>query len=329
MLRLSETYTGCDTFWLHRPSHKRYKAGKAFEAQLKESLDLLVDSKADAEVVKNEKTEATEKVSKGETHKVTQTKKIETTVWYKLRRKDGVEGWVPASKCKAMTNDRPIAVNAGTFGMPGVAYSFGCKDRPGEYNQLLDGNALKPDKIKTWQQYEKRHKPGKTSGDSDTINWTGVDCSGFTQNCVTDSLLSDNTRIVPQSRLKRIIRKPIGSEGNWAYSATCVPARKFVGDYARQIPYHADDPDKQWLDITDLITSEGHIVWVTEESPDAAENQRDFEVANAYGGYTRKNQKPKLPTDKFIRKVIRMPFKWWGIYCGGNGIKLGRIYFWS
>lgn len=480
MIRVSETYTGCDTFWLHRPIHKRYKAGKAFEVYPRENVSLRVGPTGESDIVKNESTGGNETVKKGEKYKVIDTQSSEVTRWHKVRafpslksytwihednveeeagykklkftrtavlqngttsgrkakidyngneikvgagtevkgtakkkrddgfwyalrldsrigwisaddsklingkkwasatkstkvyiepseesdtlkdyagneislsegekasylkkttppgepwyeleRDDGVEGWVHSKKCRAITNDRPYAINAGTFGMPGEAYSFGCKDRPNEYNQLLKTNSLKPDDIKCWLQYEDRHKPGKSNKDDDTINWTGVDCSGFVQNCITDSLLWNNRRIVPESRLKKIVRKPVGEEGGWAYSATCVPARGFVFQYARKIPYEANDPEKDWLDITDLITSPGHIVWVREESPETVRNNRDFEVVNAYGSYIRRNAKPRLPRDKFLRKVVRMPFKYWGIYCGGDKIKLGRVYFWS
>ncbi len=260
-------------------------------------------------------------------------------IWFKIVRDDGVEGWVPEEKSTPISNDRAIAVNAGTFGVPGVAYAFGSKFLPSDFTQKLKDHKLGPDEIQCWHQYEKRFKPGKYMKESDTVNWIGVDCSGFTQNCITYSLLPDNTRIVPQSRMERISAVSVAKEDDWPWSGT-IAARWFTGDYeyngqsfhdrwAREIPYERDDMEKQWADITDLITTNGHIGWIAEENPYLAEGQREFMLYNAFGGYSRHNQSPKIPTDKFIRKVIKMPFKWWGITCGDSGTKISRVFFWS
>lgn len=128
--------------------------------------------------------------------------------------------------------------------------------------------------------------------------------------------------------MKRIGRVAGATGTAWPWTG-CIPAKSFVGDWARQIPYDANDATKQWLYLTDIITSPGHIVWVGERDPVTLGNARDFQVYNAYGGDSRSNESPSVPKDKFIRKLIKMPFKWWGIRCGDNGIKLGRIYFWD
>ena len=251
-----------------------------------------------------------------------------TERWFKIENKNGVAGWIKEADCTAISNDRVTAHNAGTFGMAGVAYSYGSKDRPAEFTALLQSNSLKPETNDCWHLYENTHKPGKTSNDSDTANWTGIDCSGFTQNSATYSLLPDNQRIVPEARMKRIGRVAGATGETWPWTG-CIPARDFVGDWARQITYDPANANKQWLQCTDIITSPGHIVWVGDIDPDAIDNHRDFQVYNAYGGDSRENQSPSVPTDKFIRKIIKMPFKWWGIKLGDDKIKVGRIYFWS
>ena len=248
--------------------------------------------------------------------------------WFKVENKNGVSGWVKEAKCTVISNDRATAHNAGTFGMAGVAYSYGSKDRPADFTASLQANKLSPAQIDCWHLYENTHKPGKTSNDSDTANWTGIDCSGFTQDTVTYTLLADNQRIVPEARMKRIGRVAGATGEEWPWT-NCIPAKNFVGDWARQIAYDAGNANKQWLQCTDIITTAGHIVWVGDRDPDAISNHRDFQVYNAYGGDSRQNQSPSVPTDKFIRKIIQMPFKWWGIHLGDSGVKVGRIYFWS
>lgn len=67
-----------------------------------------------------------------------------TEGWYQIENKNGVAGWVPAKECLPFSNDRVIAENAGTFGMPGVAYSYGSKDRPAEFTSFLNSNPKQP-----------------------------------------------------------------------------------------------------------------------------------------------------------------------------------------
>lgn len=248
--------------------------------------------------------------------------------WFKVENKNGATGWIKEATCTAISEDRAIAHNAGTYGMPGVAYSYGSKDTPTSFTTIIQANAAAPETIDCWYLYEDGRRPGKTSKDSDTANWTGIDCSGFTQNTTCYTLLADNQRIVPEARMKRIGRVAGATGSDWPWTG-CIPAKDFVGDWARQIHYHADDMKKQWIQQTDIITTAGHIVWVGDRDPDAAGNKRDFQVYNAYGGDSRQNENPSVPTDKFIRKIIKMPFKWWGITLGGDGVKVGRIYFWS
>ncbi len=122
-----------------------------------------------------------------------------TERWFKIENKNGVAGWIKEADCTAISNDRVTAHNAGTFGMAGVAYSYGSKDRPAEFTALLQSNSLKPETIDCWHLYENTHKPGKTSNDSDTANWTGIDCSGFTQNTVCYCAASGQSTHCPRS----------------------------------------------------------------------------------------------------------------------------------
>jgi len=61
---------------------------------------------------------------------------------------------------------------------------------------------------------------------------------------------------------------------------------------------------------------------VADESPDIS--QKEFMVFNAYG----KDEWYVEPhDDKFIKKVIKMKFKCWGINLSTN--KMFRPYFWA
>lgn len=411
MVEKAEEYTSCNTFWLHRPMHKRYSPGPRLDLVVVKARTLRMRSgpgttnsvvtqvnEGDILELLGQNSDTNRRLwfnvrvplptgQAGPTQSgwipawvvprrttrvrtnpglanpvVTQVNRGarlnylgETDVdgnkmWYQIQIPQNTpgalrQGWIPSKRARSyisyLFNDRTINMNSGLFSGTGVAgtgvaYSYGLKDLPQEFVQQLNNNNPNPNTIRSWYEYATFHKPGKSNKESDAINWIGVDCSGFTQYCITYSLLSDNsTRIVPENTMKRIVQN-LNSSATGPTSRhnrmtkNPIPAKGFTPGYARRIRYFSNKPKKKWLQQGDLIATSGHIVWVAESNPAAyPATNRDFLVFNAYGGYSRKNENPQIPRDQFIRKVIKMPFKWWGISLASNTTEIGRVYFWK
>jgi hypothetical protein len=289
-------------------------------------------------------------------------------IWYKVQipqnpLADGetgppappVEGWISSNAANSylsfIYNDRSVPMNAGTFGCPGVAYTFGGKDRPGSYeingriegfSAFLNSNNPNPSDIRSWYEYLNINKPGKYSDDSNQIEWIGCDCAGFVQNCVTYTSLPDGTRIVPEDIMKRIGRPSAfvdrdqwrndpNLRDKWPWEGP-LKASEFVDECTRPFDYYINNKKKQWLQLGDIFLNPRHVVFVADRNPDAISGKKEFLIYNAYGGDSHwggPGGNRVIPEDQHIRKVIRMPFKWWGIKLQNNDVKRGRIYFWK
>lgn len=323
MKRNVQWYTSSfTTFWLHRPSEDPYQKGDDVDDQFVVTPAALNVRKAAGsgeailETVKQGATlraEGEEKTLPG------------NQVWRKVKTPAGTVGWCAGSRLQKVTNDRAKSdQNSGNYGVTGVAYSFGGKDRPDAFAARLNGNAVAPKDISTWAQYDLASAPKEGRPGDNTGPGNGCDCSGFTQNCLTESVFPDNTRIVPATLVPRLEPRPAQ---DWPWT-TCIPAKDFVGSYSRGIPYHSNQEKKQWLDQADVIQSETHVVWVADRHPRIKHptNDREFEVYNEFGGDDWFSE----PHDnKFTRKAIRMKFKCWGIKLNQARIEMGRVYFWE
>jgi SH3 domain-containing protein len=329
MQDLADDYTTAfSTFWLHYPAHKKYEAGDAVDDELVVVSDTL-NVRAGAGTNKA----AVASVTRGATlaRKGGQ-ETVAGQVWYEVETPDGTLGWCSgsASLVRKLTKDRDKSTkNAGNHGDPGVCYALGGKDRPDAFAARLTDNATPPDSIQSWYQYVATAANGQPGIDPDAVSLpgNGCDCSGFVQNCITQSTFSDGTRVASDAIVKRIDPQP--QTPSWPWN-NCIGAKDFVGHYSRQIPYTAHNEGKQFLDKTDVITSLSHIVWVADRHPKIKHpsQDRDFMVFNEYGGDTYEDES-QPPDDRFIRKAIKMAFHHWGIVLNGSNKKMGRIYLWS
>jgi hypothetical protein len=317
--------------WLHHPEHAVYEQGDEISNRFVLKTDTL-----DIKNVANGPT-ILETIKKGATIEYMEEKQtIDENDWYKVKTTSGIIGWCSAQNLLPLTNDiEKSDKNLGNYGTNGVAYSFGGKDLPNAFISRLNNNNPTPDQIKSWNQYNWQYDKQKVSGGPGD-NWergpgNGCDCGGFVQNCITESKFEDHTLIV-RTGIKSTIAKPENLP-NWPWNNT-IASNGFIGDYARQIPYKANNEKKQWVDKTDIIygkINNKHIVWVADEHPITKHpiNDREFNVYNEYGGTKFYSGVPY--NDRFTRKAVIMPFKAWGNNMGLNhfNTKVGRIYFWK
>lgn len=268
--------------------------------------------------------------------------------WYFVETGEGHTGWISAADDGpaevTVRNDRVHDQNHGTYGGPGMAYSWGGKDRPDAYSTLLQENTPDPDTIQSWNQYQDGHRPGKTGSENDTVNWRGIDCSGFVQNVLTDARLWDEeTPIVSRDVLvaNRTTHDPEdlrelhdgedGWERQWPHTYTR-SAASFVAENAdgdpfapctRTIPFDKTSRDTAYLNKGDVIANSGHVVIVGEEDPEVTNGTReqfDYTIYQArgvtvtrtkyYDGKVLK-QNSEVPSDQFVRKVVASPMAWW------------------
>jgi hypothetical protein len=322
----ADEYLNCSTFWLHRPIHTPYKQSDTVGVVITKQPVTVMDSaggapQTDAGGAPVTLPKGTRSVSLGDD------KDANGATWYNIRLSASQDGWVPKSSVDEIKDDRnEDDCNSGLFGRNGVAYSFGCKEKPAEFTAQLNANTPGPQDIINWLEYTKGHKPGLTLSEQQGAengkerDWTGIDCSGFCQHCVTAAVFPGGaTRIVPQSILQALTDR--GKHG------TEVGASAAIGYYARQVPYNKTKPQKLWIRGGDIITTSGHIVWVTDgpdDAPDALHDNRDFEVYNAYGELG----SAAVQATQFVHKTIRMPFRWWGVKLSDTA-SIGRVYIWK
>ncbi|QRK05468.1 hypothetical protein JQX13_35630 [Archangium violaceum] len=332
MVRVADSYINNNTFWLHRTTHLPYQAATTWCFRCTAQTTLKAQPTPQAPDLTLEGGPLT--LTPGECFP---SPALQGN-WAQVVHPAGT-GWVRMNTGRRILDDQSLAQNAGTHGGAGVAYSFGCKDLPATYAARLRDNAHAPaengegnrSRIASWDEYQQGHRVGRMSaedgwaGDNQIPYHTGCDCSGFTQNCITESLLSNNMRVVPQGLLSAIRvntnRVPLDTVGSG----------DFVGAtaYARPIPHPGTDDTLNWVRQGDIIANTGHIVWCAEERPNVLNNNNTFEVFNEYGSYT--YQLPNgvtapLDTQRFLRKALRMPFHYWRRTL--QGLELGKAYIW-
>jgi hypothetical protein len=241
-------------------------------------------------------------------------------------------GWVPAGAGRRVHDDESVASDSGLFGNAGVAYGWGRKDLPSRFVSLLQQNPHAPPadaggnrrRIAAWEEYATGHKVGRTSAEpnTDQPEWTGCDCSGFVQNCLTEAKFDDGTRVIPDSVVAAI---HITNSG-WTQHE--IAAGNFVGSYARKVDKPGTDLSTRFVRKGDVITTSAHIVFVAEDRPDTS--VETFEVLNEYGDVKYwQNGAQVTPTDRFLRKSIRMPFHYWGIHLSQATVNIGKPFIWS
>jgi len=352
MHRMAATYIdGFGTFWLHRAQDEPRTDG----AELGELVVI-----ADQPNVRKQPSAGSESlatVKRGQTlASEGETQKVGGKTWHKVKTTAGVVGWCSELIVRRVTNDREHEDNVGNYGTCGVCYSLGGKDLPERFSARLNANVPPPDTICTWYQYvsttpdaERGAGEGQPGVDVDyqigdwkvpiTLPGNGCDCSGFTQNCITESRFPDNMRIVPQGLVQKIeAQNPPPALGQWPWSPSpvCIGANDFVDKHARLVPYFENVEEKQWLDETDVITNDNHVVWVADSRPQIKNKVKDraFQVYNEYGSdkwFEHKNggfwNASTQPAGKYVRKAIKMEFGNWGVKL--TSTVNGRIYFWK
>lgn len=279
----------------------------------------------------------------------------------------GQPGWIRANRGFLYGDNQSNNRNHGVLGRVvdgidysnGVAYSFGCKDVVADYRTQLENNDHapptdnpnnnQPNKLRVahWDEYQNQHRVGRTSQEpawpaplpgggfgqvppNGIQNHTGIDCSGFTQVCVTSAQFPDGTPIVPVA-----LTRPCPVNQN-RVPLNAIGANSWVGNnaHARRIAAPAASNETQWLRKGDVITSAGHIVWVADDLPNnnnrVVNQQRGtFHVFNAYGSdrfFLANGGQAPVDNQRFLRKTIRMPFYYWGVNIGG--LNAGKLYIW-
>lgn len=366
MTALAGVYLARGTFWLHRPIHRPYQAGiqpaghpnagqpRHVFRVTSNNVSVKTAANAGSPDLQNAAGNAVT-VTAGE---LFLSPAAAGASWSQIQHPAGV-GWVRTNQGRRVRDDQRHDVNHGIHGAVvggidynnGVAYSYGCKDLPDRYTGRLAANphALPTDgagnlrRIAHWNEYADGHKVGRRRADgpawpqsnqgSNRIGYhTGCDCSGFAQNCITQAVLSNNTRIVPEAFMQQI------TFNRSDFPLHAIASGSFVGNaaYARRIPAPANDAQRQWVRLGDLIAGGGHIVWVAENFPNnnarILNNGNTFEVYNEYGGdrYRPANSNNYAPVDntRFLRKAIRMPYHYWRGTRGFNGVRIGKVFIW-
>ncbi len=359
MVRMGELYVTENTFWLHRPLHQPYVQSPDRVWRIRQN-NVTVRSQSNAAspplqmpgppAPDGTPTMQDVVVNSGELYPLVG---VGTAVnGFRPITHTAGNGWVPNASGAEFRDDQANVQNHG-FDQAiegrtgGMAYSFGCKCRPDEYDADLMSNphALPTDnlprrRVAAWAEYEVQHKPGRRQTDvgDDPPNWTGCDCSGFTQNCITESMFPNTTvRIVPNSLMARLRRVA----SRWYQNE--IGAAGFVGNaaYARPIalPQSANQYDHSlhWIRRGDLITSATHIVWVEPLIPvfvlspagAIAPGEQVFLTYNERGDdddYDNNFQPRPFAQRRFTRKAVLQPFRWWGANITGRDI--GKPYIW-
>ena len=336
---MAEAYsTDFNTFWLHRPSDKPYNVGDETDDRflVKPKALRIRKTPGKKSTKKKEDDDKLELVGRGTTLEYEKEKKtVGGSIWYKVKTPSGKKGWCHSGFVMKVRDDKTKSEkNFGNYGVNGVAYTLGAKDRPDDFATGLLNNTPGPADILCWEQYvplQPDKLPGRLGEMKDALEQpgTGVDCSGFITNCITEAKFGDGKRIIPETvtnikRLEPRLDNLAEFPDKWPYDpeGEILTAKGFRNKHTgRKIPKH-NEPKKQWLDKTDLIITSAHIAWVADESPDIS--QKEFMVFNAHG----KDEWYVEPhDDKFIMKVIKMKFKCWGINLSTN--KMFRLYFWE
>jgi|GEM_PF-6003419 len=335
----AEQYLNSDKFWLHRPMHNPYQEGDAPDQANNpgvvhtKQIVTVKDSAGGSPFTDDSGASIT--LPKGSRNAwLGDDTDTNGKTWRNIRLSATQDGWVPASAVDAFKDDRnKDDCNSGLFGGNGVAYSFGCKESPAEFKEQLNSNSPGPADVINWGEYTKGHKPGLTQDeqkDGGTENgherdWTGIDCSGFCQHCVTAAIFPGGTRIVPQSILNALTDR--GKHGTEVGASGSLDPSESAR-YARVLHYNKTNARKLWIRGGDIVATSGHIVWVAggpDDTPDALNDKRDFDVYNAFGG----TGTAAVQATQFVHKTIRMPFHWWSGAKLSDNAQIGRVYIWK
>ncbi|MDX2132068.1 MAG: hypothetical protein SFY69_08450 [Planctomycetota bacterium] len=366
MVRLAEMYVTEPTFWLHRPVHQPYVQSAQRVWRIRQNgVAVLTQSNATSDPLRSPPGNAPDGTPLGQPVVL-----MDGELYPLVGNGAAVNGfrpivhpagngWVPNASGAEFRDDQATPQNHGfdqaiEGRVGGMAYSFGCKCRPDEYRNDLFGNphatiADNPPRrrIADWAEYEAEHKPGlrgvgnPIAPEETTANWTGCDCSGFTQNCITEALFpGGGVRVVPNSLMRRLTRS--SQAGNGRVHANAIGSGGFVGNaaYARPVPLpqsnNAYDHSRHWIRRGDLIAGGGHIVWIEPEVPvfrrngaAISMNEQEFLTYNERGdvGDFDANFQPRpFAQRRFTRKAILQPFRWWGPAI--NQRDIGKPYIW-
>jgi hypothetical protein len=341
MKRVALDYINSRTFWLHRPGDDPHvptnEVGAVViaanvQAKSQANGSTMVDASGAAVIIQAGRAVCLEQT------------KVGTTDWYRVQLSDQ-SGWVSNVNGR-FYNDRKANLEKNS-GNPGVAYSYGCKDTPEEFRTKINFNEPGPASIVNWLEYTIGHKPGLHQGEFNQYcdpvtgkvtnplsqynpnKWTGIDCSGFCQRCITlatfdkrDPMIHGRNRIVPEVILRGLLP---GGEEQGDREVGC---KTDLCKYARTVTY-SNNPGQQWIRGGDLIASDTHIVWVAgtpNDTPDAKNDKQEFSVYNAYGML---DPEQDLAKREFWRKTIEMPFSRWGVQLSSVGVDIGRVYIWQ
>ena len=344
MVRVANLYLDCDTFWMHHKNDSPHTNATQWIFRVRTATVLVRTQQGAAAPVLLDAAHVPVSVTAGQRFVSPQ----EQGPWVQIQTQAGL-GWVPATAGRRHRNDQMNPRNSGTFGAGGVAYGYGCKDLPARFSDRLTKNPLAPPgngandptRIAHWDEYEDGHKVGIHQAEysaAAATRYTGCDCSGFTQNSITEARFPvphSDQRVLPES-----IMKAIKIQGGGPID--CIPAAHYVGAsrYVRAVPVPAPaDASKRWVRQGDVLATTGHIVWFAEERPDVSGN--NFEVFNEWGGTTHKlsdcvTDAPLSSNTTFLRKSILMPFYLWrpltvkvnGALQIANGISVGKVIIW-
>jgi hypothetical protein len=333
MVRVANDYLNCNTFWLHRPIHNPYQQAADFVFRITAQVKVKTAPNPQAQ-------DLGPSTQVGELFAVIPGQAA--AGWVQINYPGVGAGWVRANSGQQFSNDQSIASNGGNLGGTGVAYSWGRKDLPARFSDKLNTNPRAPPadgggnllRIANWDEYQGGHKVGRVSNQNidpeDAVDpplWTGCDCSGFVQNCLTGAkFAAPDQRIIPDALTAAITINPNG----WTQHE--IGTGGFVGAnaHAREVP-KTTDVEHHFVRQGDVIFNPGHIVFVAEPIPNTAGN--DFLVFNEYGSfeyYDQNGLKQQSPNE-FLRKSLRMPFHYWGLANGLNTatLQVGKPYIWS
>lgn len=350
MVRVAELYVNESTFWLHRPLHSPYLQSNDWVFRVHQANTPVRTAPNNTAPMLTDPSGNAVTVGDGELFARLGTQGAFTQIQH-----PSGNGWVATNSGSPFRDDQSIPRNSGLHGFNGVAYSFGAKCRPDEYRaDLLSNPHAPPDdaagnlrRIASWEEYANEHKPGlrgtgsPIAPEESTANWTGCDCSGFTQNCITEALFDGTTtRVVPANILARLTRS--SATGNGRIHQGAIASGSFVGDaaVARPVPLPesggAYDEKLHWIRKGDVIAGGGHIVWVSEDKPAIALSgtaiaytRQVFLTYNERGDtadYDANFNVVPAATARFTRKAINQPFRWWGAAL--NARNVGKPFIW-
>jgi hypothetical protein len=369
---LSEDYRKLTTPWFHDPDQSDYF--KMGDVTLETDKYQYKTALGDEYVTKKDKNknDVPDMIKSGSTisHSDFQTHKGNNKHRFSVNHNNGTI-WIELTESEVNNrDDREIAENKGNYGTAFQGYDYTnygisyCND--GKNSRERYENRIKhiDDQYKNWNKY-----PDTDMVDTDKYNtWengaygriTGLDCTGFVQNCITHILFDEevdgkNYRIVPDIIIPQYkyskqngidncpgANFPEPDNGNADLSSTSLNIGGTKA-YASSITIDTQansTKDRRCLmtrgDVIVTNVGHGHIVLVTvndENYPCAGDQRenRNFAITHCYGmNYIYTGDLPPKPAkniESYFRKTLRSPFIAWGIQWAN--VYLGRIMIWE